>query len=237
LGVSVFVISILIICSGSVCYSQTDTHPDSGYHSTDPNAFRLFLSPTSETLQANHGTLQLNELSVPTINYGIIDELIVRTGITPFTISGHHVYFAMAGLQVFDYSGFSGVGGVVLTNGTGDSRNWESSLYGFGIIGYTTNEFGIYGGFGGGYSATRQSNTALFMLGGEYSITAHNKLITENWLVGEAGANAFSIGDRIYGNVLSFDIGIVGITEDRSLKIGNVIPWVSLSYHFDLSEE
>ncbi|HYM19972.1 MAG TPA: hypothetical protein VEW28_03095 [Candidatus Kapabacteria bacterium] len=216
------------------CFAQTDSL--SILH-RDPNLFRLFLAPTSETLPANHGTFQLAELSVPAINYGIIDELTARIGITPFSISGHNLYYALFGLQVFNYSGFSGVGGFALTNATGSYRNWEGSVYGFGVIGYTTNSYGIYGGFGGGYSSTRESNSAIFMLGGEYAISAHNKLITENWFVSESGSNAFSIGDRIYGNVLSFDLAVVAFTESHSMKITTVEPWVSLSYHFDLSEE
>lgn len=224
---------LLLLCVVSSVHAQTD----SVRRTSDPNAFRLFLAPTSVTLAENHGTIQLAEIVVPTVNYGIIDELIVRGGITPFAVSSHVLYYGLAGLQVFDYDGFSGVGGLAFTNATGNDRSWESALYGFGVVGYTAKDFGIYGGIGGGYSGKRESNTAIFMLGGEYAISAHNKLITENWFISETGTNAYSIGIRAYGTVLSFDLGVMGISASHSLKITNVVPWVALSYHFDLSEE
>lgn len=223
---------LLIAFAASAVWAQTDsTRPP-----RDPNAFRLFLAPTSVTLPENHGTIQLADIVVPTVNYGIIDELIVRGGVTPFAVSSHLLYYGLTGLQIFDYDGFSGVGGVVMTNATGDARGWESTFYGFGVIGYTAKDFGVYGGFGGGYSGKRESSTAIFMLGGEYAVSAHNKLITENWFVGESGSNAFSVGLRSYGRLLSFDIGIMGMTGAHSSKITTVVPWVALSYHFDLSE-
>lgn len=226
-------ILFVLCCSASFAFAQSD----SIHLSPDNDHFRLFLAPTSLTLPANHGSVQLAELSVPCINYGIIDELIVRGGITPFTISGHSLYFGMLGLQVFDYSGFTGVGGVAFTDITGESRNWEPALYGFGVIGYSTSKFGVFTGFGGGYSSSRESNSAIFMVGGEYSISSHNTLVSENWFVSETGVDAFSIGIRIFGKTLSGEFGIVGITEEHSLKISTVAPWISLSYHFDTSEE
>lgn len=223
----------IICCSVTIALAQSESIHLSG----DNDTFRLFLAPTSLTLPANHGSVQLAELSVPCVNYGIIDELIVRGGITPFTITGHSLYFGMLGLQVFDYDGFSGVGGVAFTDITGASRNWEPALYGFGVIGYSNSKFGVFTGFGGGYSSSRESNSAIFMVGGEYSISAHNTLVSENWFVSETGVDAFSIGIRIFGKTLSGEFGIVAITKEHSLKISTVAPWISLSYHFDTSEE
>jgi hypothetical protein len=231
--VIVFVLTLIqLVANSTSAWSEADSLS----HAADPNAFRLFLAPTSVTLPANHGTIQLAEVVVPTVNYGVIDELVVRGGVTPFAVSSHILYYGLAGLQIFDYDGFTGVGGVAVTNATGDARAWESALYGFGVIGYTTNLFGIYGGVGGGYSGKRESSTAIFLLGAEYAITAHNKLITENWLLGETAGNAFSFGIRSYGTLLSFDLGVMGITDPHSIKVTTVVPWVALSYHFDVSE-
>lgn len=232
-GCWVLVVVATLSLSGPGVYAQGD----SVRRTSDPNAFRLFMAPTSETLPADHGTIQMAEIVVPTVNYGIIDELIVRGGFTPFTISSHVLYYGLAGLQIFDYNGFSGVGGIAFTNATGTERAWESALYGFGVVGYTANNFGIYGGIGGGYSGRRESNTAIAMLGGEVSISAHNKLISENWIISESETNAFAIGLRSYGSLLSVDIGVIGVTESHSLKFTTVVPWVALSYHFDVSEE
>lgn len=222
-----------MLCLHQDVFAQSD----SVKHTADPNAFRLLFAPTSETLPANHGTIQMAEIVVPTVNYGILDELIVRGGITPFAISSHVLYYGFAGLQIFDYDGFAGVGGVAFTNATGDARSWESTMYGFGVIGYTTPDFGIYGGFGGGYSGKTESSTALLMLGGEYSLSAHNKLISENWIISETQTNAFALGIRSFGSLLSFDIGVIAITESHSLKFTQLLPWVALSIHFDVSDE
>jgi hypothetical protein len=228
-----FLIGLLSLCSTlGVSFAQSDSlHP-----STDPNAFRLFMAPTSVTLPANNGTIQLAELSIPCINYGVIDELIVRGGFTPFTISSHILYYGMAGLEIFNYSGFSGVGGLAITNMTGESRGWEGSLYGFGVIGYTNSKFGVYSGFGGGYSASRESSSAIFMVGGVYDISNHNAIVTENWFISESESDGFSIGLRIWGKVLAGEFGVLAITKPHSWEFQTVAPWVSLSYHFDTSE-
>src|ERR1043165_8539272 len=119
---------------------------------------------------------------------------------------------------------------------TGESRNWEGSLYGFGVMGYTNSRFGLYAGFGGGYSANRESSSAIFMVGGKYDISSHNAVVTENWFISESATDAFSIGLRIWGRVLSGEFGVLAITKPHSLEFQTVAPWVSLSYHFDTSE-
>ncbi len=234
LRVFFWVLVLIIVCSeATIGLAQQRDSTSSG----DPNAFRLLLAPTSVGLPANHGSIQLAELSVPCINYGIIDELIVRGGIAPFTIDGHLLYFTMAGLEVFNYSGFSGLGGLAITSMTGSGRSWESSLYGFGVLGYTSPGIGIYGGFGGGYSASRESNSAIVMLGAVLPVSSHNAVVTENWIIPESGTEAVSLGVRIWGKVLSGDFGIIAITREHSLQFQTVAPWVSLSYHFDASDE
>ena len=167
---------------------------------------------------------------MPNFGYGITDEFMIRGGFTPFTVSGRVLYFGLAALQVAEYGNLTISGGIVLTDFTGASRNWESALYGYGVVSYGDEIAAIHAGFGGGYSGTRESSSAVFMIGGEWKIARTTKIISENWIVSETGSGAFSLGLRIFGRSLAGELGGVIITEEHSLKIRSVVPWIGLTF-------
>lgn len=154
----------------------------------------------------------------------------VRGGFTPFTIEGHIMYFGLASLQVADYGDLKISGGIVLTDMAGSARNWETALYGFGIVSYGNDIAAIHAGFGGGYSATRESSSAVFMLGGEWKIARTTKLVSENWIISENGSGAYWLGVRIFGKALIGELGGVIVTTDSNKKIEAIVPWIGITF-------
>lgn len=196
----------------------------------DGNLSRLFVSPTARSLPEDKGYINLAEIILPNFGYGITDEFMIRGGFTPFTISGRVLYFGLAALQVAEYGDLTLSGGIILTDFTGASRNWESAVYGYGAASYGNDIAAIHAGFGGGYSGSKESSSAVFMIGGEWRIARTTKIISENWIVSETGSGAFSLGLRIFGRSVAGELGGIIITAEHSLKIESIIPWIGLTF-------
>jgi hypothetical protein len=194
------------------------------------NHCRLLVAPTARSLPEDKGYINLAGIIFPNFGYGITDELMIRGGITPFTISGNILYFGLGQLQVAQYGDLSVAGGILLTDMTGNARNWENTFYGYGVVSYGSDIAAIHAAFGGGYSSTRESSTAVFMIGGELKIARTTKLITENWIVAESGSAAYSLAIRIFGSALTGELGGVIVTDLRTFKIGSVVPWIGITF-------
>jgi hypothetical protein len=210
----------LLLVSGNL-FAQTDST-----HGTmpDANISKLLISPTARSLPADNGYINLAEIIIPNFGYGVTDEFMIRGGFTPFTVSGHILYFGLAQLQVAEYGDLAISGGIILSDFTGAARNWENALYGYGIVSYGND------GFGGGYSSKRESSSAVFMIGGEWKVARTTKLISENWIVSETGSAAYSLGIRIFGRTLIGELGGVIVTAQHSFKIESIVPWIAITF-------
>lgn len=222
-----FFICILLEFAKSEVFAQKDSGETV---IPDGNLSRIFVSPTARSLPEDKGYINLAEIIMPNFGYGVTDEFMVRGGFTPFTISGRILYFGLASLQVAQYGNLLISGGIIVTDFTGAARNWESALYGYGIVSYGDDVAAIHAGFGGGYSGTKESSSAVFMIGGEWKVARTTKIISENWVVSETGSGAYSLGLRIFGRSLSGELGTVIITAQNSFKIESVIPWIGLTF-------
>jgi hypothetical protein len=223
---SYFFLVGILAAANHVLYAQDSTQDTL----SDANTCRLLVSPTARALRQDNGYINLAEIVFPNFGYGITDEFTIRGGFTPFTISGHILYFGNASLQVAQYGDLEISGGVVLTDITGAARKWETTLYGYGIVSYGNSVAALHAGFGGGYSGMRESSSAVFMIGGEWKIARTTKLISENWLISETGSGAYSLGLRIFGKTLSGELGGLIITSDKNKKIESIIPWIGITF-------
>ena len=222
-----FFIGFLIIYGNTSLLCQTDSlHGDI----PDGNISKIFIAPTARSLPADKGYINLAEIIFPNFGFGITDEFMVRGGFIPFPVFGRILYFGLAQLQVAEYGDLAISGGILLTNLTGDDRDWENALYGYSIISYGNDVAAIHAGFGGGYSGKRESSSAVFMLGGEWKFARTTKLISENWIVSETGSSAFSLGLRIFGRDLIGELGAVFITSQHTFKIESILPWIGITF-------
>jgi hypothetical protein len=221
-----FFFIVILLASGSL-FAQADS---AGNAITAGNFSRLLVAPTARSLPEDNGYINLAEIIFPNFGYGITDEFMVRGGFTPFTVSGRILYFGLAQLQVAEYGDLTISGGIILTDITGSVRNWENTFYGFGIVSYGNDVAAIHAGFGGGYSSTRESSSAIFMIGGEWKVARTTKVISENWIVSETGSGAYSLGLRIFGTTLAGELGGVIITAQHSFKIETIVPWIGITF-------
>ena len=222
---SLFLLSILL-AAGNLA-AQVDT---TRLEMDTINHCRLLAGPTARSLPEDKGYINLAGIIFPNFGYGITDEIMIRGGITPFTISGNILYFGLGQLQVAQYGDLAIAGGILLTDITGGARNWENTFYGYGAVSYGTDAVAIHAAFGGGYSSTRESSTAVFMIGGEVKVARTTKLISENWIVAESGSAAYSLAVRIFGTALTGELGGVIVTDLRTFKIGSVVPWLGITF-------
>ena len=181
----------------------------------DPNATRLFFSPTARPLAKGEGYLSSYFVFFPMVAYGITNRITIAGG-TPIVpgLIGRMWYFApkvtLANREKLSVA--VGALGFWLTD--------ESLTNSVGIV-YTSATYGsrdraVTVGAGWGYlsdeGTTDFSSRPVFMLGGERRTSASIKLITENWLaIGDGQVNGIvSGGVRFIGPRLSADLGLGG---------------------------
>ncbi|MDP4220656.1 MAG: hypothetical protein Q8916_12210 [Bacteroidota bacterium] len=220
-------VTLFLILTWGTTFAESDSLQNS---IPDANLSKLLVAPTSRSLPEDKGYINLAEIIMPNFGYGITDEFMIRGGFTPFTVSGRVLYFGLAQLQVADYGDLLFSGGILLTDFTGAARKWENALYGYGIVSYGNDVSAIHAGFGGGYSGTRESSSAVFMVGAEWKIARTTKLISENWIVSETGSAALSLGLRIFGKTLTGELGGIIITSNHAFKIESIIPWIGITF-------
>lgn len=197
----------------------------------DPNATRLFFSPTGRSLPENGGYLGVYELFIPFVAYGVTDRLALAGG-SPF-------YLAFTGeitpplylgpkLQVMRSDRLAasvGAMGVIVPED--DETHHFGILYGVGT--YGSPDYAVSAGAGWGYVGDEISSRPVVMVGGEARLGRFTKVLTENLFVpGEAGA-ILSAGVRFFGDHLAADAGLATLVGDDDTFW---LPVVNFVYNF-----
>lgn len=196
----------------------------------DPQATRLFFSPTGRSLAKDEGYFGVYELFFPFITYGITDRVTVAGGtpIIPGAI-GEFAYFGPK-LLLVDAPKTQISAGVFA--GLFD-EGLAGVLYGVGTFGDRNNALttGIAWGFTSGEGDGDVSDRPLILLGGEARTGRMTKFITENYFVpGEEGV-LVSAGIRFFGERLSADAGI-GTFLGEGCNGECTLPLVNFVYTF-----
>lgn len=77
----------------------------------------------------------------------------------------------------------------------------------------------------------------MLILGGELKLSNSAKLISENWIpTSPESVKIYSLGVRFFGKKVAGDFGLMYPlgNDGESISGWPFIPWISLSYNFDL---
>lgn len=221
----------------------------------NPNATRLFFSPTGRMQSKGHGYFADYYILFPMAAYGVTDWFGIGGGFTlvPFIQVWEQGFYLMPRVGIIQQEKFAWSGGVLFAKLPGFDD--EDYLLSAGIV-YTTATYGtldlsVTAGTGYGFviesyieydtqnRVTEFSGMDLpmFMVGGEWRCARRVSLVSENWIIPEIESDlpvVLSYGARLFGEQISVDLGFVVplplIEEELPLFPG--IPYVDFVYNF-----
>ncbi len=186
---------------------------DGRFQREDPNATRLFFGPTARTLRTGEGYLSVFEVLFPLAAVGITDRLTFGGGF-PLFWAGEGIPFWIApkvGIRLRDNLQLAGG---VLAFFLPRADESAGLLYGVTTVGEP--DAALHFGVGYGFVNRELASRPAILLGGEYRVGSHVKLLTENYLFPEEGG-VLGGGIRLFGERLSADLGIatpIGTNDD-----------------------
>jgi hypothetical protein len=177
----------------------------------DPNATRLFFSPTARAVPAGQGYFGVFELFLPFIAYGVTDRLTISGGTPIIPDAIGEVFYLAPKLEVVRTPTASAAIGVFALFATQNAFDGTVGLlYGVGTFGPPDGAVTI-GATVPFYAASGESDIGsnpAIMVGGEFRTGRRTKFLTESFFVpGESGA-LVSAGMRFFGERLSADFGL-----------------------------
>lgn len=209
----------------------------SRFSRSDPNATRLMFAPTGRPLGQGEGQFADYYALFPGFSFGLTDNLSLMAGVSlipGISLSEQAIYLApRLAFQVSDSFSFST--GLLYATAGGDADRVGAGIA-FVVATFGRRQASLSAGFGFGYvreeGDLELSNRPIVMLGGELQLTNNLALLSENWLVPEAGIGQqpFGLALRFFGERLSADFGVILVGE--ALEGGVPIPWLSFSYRF-----
>jgi hypothetical protein len=190
---------------------------------SDPNATRLFFSPTGRPLNKGEGYFAIYELFFPFLAVGLTDNFTLAGGMSLFPGADDQLFY-VAPKYAFLNTENTHVSAGVLYLRVPDVSEGAGIIYGVGTFG--SNDKALTAGLGFGFAGDEFADKPLLTIGGEIRTGQHTKLISENWIFPGEGA-LISGGLRFFGEKMAGDFGFMVPTE------GDVfIPWLGFVYNF-----
>lgn len=198
------------------------------FYKTDPNKTRLFFAPTGRMLNPGEGYFSVYEIFFPGISIGITDFLSVNGGMSLIPGLEQQLFFIAPKIGFATSDNFS-IGAGFLYIGIPD-EDPLGILYSVATVGNDRNALTL--GSGLGLSEGEFSNSPVFMLGGEVSLSNSIKLISENWiLTTEDSHPIISFGIRFYGEHIAGDFGLF-VPTGVDAEGFPALPWIGFIYNY-----
>jgi hypothetical protein len=202
------------------------------YWFENPNATRLYFSPTARMLKQGQGYFSDYYIFFPGVTYGITNNINLGFGMSLFPgvdINDQVFYFTpKIGLSATKNSCFS-VGALILALPEIDhERNTLGIAFGSGTIGSpdASLTFGLGYGFVNGDFADKPA----VVIGGEKRFARRISFVSENWIFPNVDQVPISYGVRFFGEGLSVDLAFFNLLGDDAIFPG--IPWIDFVFNF-----
>lgn len=206
------------------------------YWFPNPNATRLYFSPTGRMLNKGEGYLADYYLFFPMAAYGITDNISIGGGISIFPgvdIGDQIFYFTpRVGVKASNKLNLSAGALVVklpdIFDEEEDTSETVGILYGVGTFG--TPDLSFTAGLGYGFVGGDFAEKPMVMVGAEWRLSRRTSFITENWVFPGVDEPLVSYGMRFMGEKLSIDFGFINFLGDSALFPG--VPYIDFVFYF-----
>ena len=204
------------------------------YWFENPNATRLFFSPTAHMLKKGQGYFSDYYIFFPGISYGLTDNITLGGGVSLFPGLGFdkQIYYFTPKIGLATSKNTSlALGALVISI---PHKVFDENVPAFGIL-YGVGTYGgpdgsITAGLGFGFVDNRVANKPVGVIGGEKRISRRISFVSENWIFPKVDNPLISYGARFFGENMSFDLGFITPTGEDFIFPG--LPWVDFVFNF-----
>jgi len=203
------------------------------YWYPNPNACRLYLTPTGRCLKKSTGYFAHMELFFPLVSYGLTDNISISGGMSlfPFIDINEQIFYfsSKVGLVARDKFALAlGTTLIKIPSFAGDDIPLVGTFFGMGTFG--SPDRSLTAGLGYGFVESNFADRPVFIIGGDYRITRNIAFVTENWVYPGISEPVISYGIRFFGEKLSVDLAFVNLLGGGIFYPG--IPFVGFVFNF-----
>ncbi|OGU67137.1 MAG: hypothetical protein A2499_05465 [Stygiobacter sp. RIFOXYC12_FULL_38_8] len=199
----------------------------------DRNAFKLFISPTAKPVKENEGFVSLNEILFPLAGFGIKNIVSVAGGIPLLPFEENPIYYLSAKVTFINNNILSVAAGYITAN-----TSFSGSKPDLNLVHITATFGDDFNNFTSSINVDISSKSGdgndVIIFGGQKQLSNQGKIIGEFWIPLNSHSflrnSILMLGFRAYSKSFSGDACLGRIFSEH----GAFIPWVSLSYNFNL---
>lgn len=203
------------------------------YWFPNPNATRLYFSPTAYMLKKGEGYIADYYLFFPMVSFGITDNISIGGGVSVFTglkFDNQILYFTpKIGLKATE--NFHLAAGALLTkipDFFNNGSNTVGILYGLGTLGTQDSNFSA--GLGYGFKGSELAEKPMVMIGFQFRLARRVSLVSENWVFPGVDQPLVSYGIRFFGEKMSVDLAFIKTLGEEIGFPG--VPYVDFVFKF-----
>ncbi|MBC8183558.1 hypothetical protein H8E88_20895 [candidate division KSB1 bacterium] len=208
---------------------------DGVYWFPNPNATRLYFSPTARMLKQGEGYFADYYLFFPAFAYGITNNITIGGGMSLIpnaSLDEQMFYFTpKIGLKATKTFNIA-AGALVVKIPNWDDENGDAPLvgilYGVGTAGTPDASFTF--GLGYGFVDGEFAKKPMVVIGGERRISRRTAFVTENWVMPGVGDPIISYGLRFFGEKMSVDLALINTLSDDIIFPG--VPYIDFVINF-----
>jgi hypothetical protein len=204
------------------------------YWFENPNATRLFFSPTALMLKKGQGYFSDYYIFFPGFSYGLTNNITIGGGMSLFPgISlGDQALFFTPKIGLATSKKTKIAAGALIISIPGEIGDDDIPTIGvlYGVGTYGDPDGSITGGLGYGFAGNHLASKPVVMIGGEKRLSRRISFVSENWIFPEVDNPIISYGLRFFGENMSVDLGFFTPTGEDYIFPG--VPWVDFVFNF-----
>jgi hypothetical protein len=203
------------------------------YWFPNPNATRLYFTPTAYMLKRGEGYIADYYLFFPMVSFGITDNISIGGGVSVFpgiSFDEQIFYFTpKIGLKATEK--FHLAAGALLAK-IPDFDNDESNIVGilYGLGTYGTPDLNFSAGLGYGFRGSDLAEKPMVMIGFQSRLARRVSFVSENWVFPGVDQPLVSYGIRFFGEKLSVDLAFINPLGEGALFPG--FPYIDFVFKF-----
>ena len=202
------------------------------YWFANPNATRLYFSPTARMLEKGKGYFADYWLFFPSVAFGVTDNFTLGGGMTLIPgvdIDDQVFYFTpKIGIKTSRKTSIAAGALILALPEIDDESPLVGILYGVGTFGEADGSLTV--GLGYGFVEDEVADKPMVMLGGEKRFSRRLSFVSENWIFPEVDQPLVSYGIRFFGEGMSVDLALFNVLGEDTIFPG--VPWVDFVFNF-----
>lgn len=203
------------------------------YWFPNPNATRLYFSPTARMLGQGEGYFSDYYVFFPGVSYGVTNNITIGGGMSLFPGGGvnKQIYYLTPKVGIKASKHLSCAVGTLLIKlpAIFDNDSHKAGVL-YGVSTYGTPDKNLTFGFGYGFVDGTFAEKPMLLIGGEKRLSRRIAFVSENWIFPGVDHPLISYGLRFFGESLSIDLAFLNVWGDDSAY--TTVPYMDFVFKF-----